>query len=141
MRRNFAVGSGGLGALREWEEATSASGGSAGRGAERRDVRFGGGGSFRSSSRNYRRRSCIHGSTGVRLFFDAHQILIGDFPAEMLVLAALLEILFEEDGAAGIGDKRARSGQKDIAGAILHLNPAPEKGGVASHPVLSVDAR
>ena len=56
----------------------------------------------------------------------------------MLVLSALLEILFEENGTAGISDKRARGGQKDIAGAILHLHATPEKGGVASHPVLSV---
>jgi hypothetical protein len=43
----------------------------------------------------------------------------------MLVLAALLEILLEEDGAAGIGNEDAGSGQKDIAGAILHLHTAP----------------
>ena len=46
----------------------------------------------------------------------------------MPVLAALLEVLFKENGAAGIGDKGAGGGQKDIAGAILHLNPAPQIG-------------
>jgi hypothetical protein len=53
------------------------------------------------------------------------------------VLSALLEILFEEDGTSGIGDESAGGGQKDIAGAILHLHATPEKRGVASHPVPS----
>ena len=46
----------------------------------------------------------------------------------MPVLAVLLEVLFKEDGPTGIGDNRAGGGQKDIAGAILHLNPAPQIG-------------
>ncbi len=56
----------------------------------------------------------------------------------MFKLAVLLEMLLEEDGAAGIGDECAGCGQKDIAGAILHLNPTPEKSRVASHPVPSL---
>src|SRR6266705_1001205 len=51
----------------------------------------------------------------------------------MFVLAALLEILFEEDGAAGICHEGAGGGQKDVAGAILHLYATPEIGGVPSH--------
>jgi hypothetical protein len=43
----------------------------------------------------------------------------------MLVLAFLFKILLEEDGTAGIGDKHAGGGQKDIAGAILHFYTAP----------------
>ena len=46
----------------------------------------------------------------------------------MLVLSALLEILFEEDGAARIGHEGARGRQENIPGAILHLYAAPEKG-------------
>jgi hypothetical protein len=53
------------------------------------------------------------------------------------MLSALLEILFEKDRTAGIGHECPRGGQKDIAGAILHLDATPEKGGVASHPVPS----
>jgi hypothetical protein len=67
--------------------------------------------------------------------------LVRDFPAEVLVLAALFEILFEEDGAAGVGNEDARSGQEDVAGAILHLNPAAEERGVAGHAVPSVGGR
>jgi hypothetical protein len=43
------------------------------------------------------------------------------------MLSALLEILFEEDGAARIGHESAGGRQKDIASAILHLNATPEK--------------
>jgi len=47
--------------------------------------------------------SGVRADAGVWLFFNADQELIGNFPAEVAVLAALLEILFEEDGTAGIG--------------------------------------
>jgi hypothetical protein len=96
------------------------------------------GGSFLTGLGCRRSRGGVYGSPRVRFFLDSHEILIGDFPAEVLVLAALLEILLEKDGAAGIGDECAGSGQKDVPGAILHLHPAPEKRRVASHPVLSV---
>jgi hypothetical protein len=79
----------------------------------------------------------IYGKASFGLLFDANQALIRDLPTEVLVLAALLEVLLEEDGAAGIGDKDAGSGQKDIAGAVLHLHTTPEKRRVASHPVRS----
>ena len=61
--------------------------------------------------------------------------MIWDFPAEMLVLTTLHEILFEENGAAGVGNEDTRCGQEDIAGAILHLNPASEKRGIAGHMI------
>ncbi len=44
---------------------------------------------------------------GIRLLFDAQQILVRDFPAEVLVLAALLEILLKENGTPGIRDEGA----------------------------------
>ena len=44
---------------------------------------------------------------GIWLFIDAYQILVRDFPAKMLVLSPLLEVLFEEDGTAGIGYENA----------------------------------
>ncbi|SRR6266568_3241763 len=62
----------------------------------------------------FERRAGLHGNArgvggdaGFRFFFNADQELIGNFPAEVAVLAALLEILFEEDGAAGIGYESA----------------------------------
>ena len=56
----------------------------------------------------------------------------------MLVLPALFEILFEKDGAPGIGHQDTGSGQEDISGAILHFHTTTEKGGVPGHAVLSV---
>jgi hypothetical protein len=135
MERNFARGSGGLGAVRERKETGTTSGG--GCGATRLFAGLGRDGSFGRGCGSCGCGNGVYGGTGVRLFFDAHQILIGDFPAEVLVLATLLEVLLEENGTTGIGDESAGSGQKDIAGAILHLHTAPEKGGIASHPVLS----
>ena len=44
------------------------------------------------------------------------------------MFAALLEILLEENGAAGIGDENTGSGQKNITSAILHFHTSPEKG-------------
>jgi hypothetical protein len=135
----LVYGSGGLRAVGEGEKrggaAVSRSGGS---GAERLVVRLGRHWNLASRFGSGSDGDAVRGSAGVRFFFDAHQILIRDFPAEVLVLSALFEILFEEDGTAGIGDESARSGQEDIAGAILHLNATPEKGGVASHPLPSV---
>jgi preprotein translocase subunit SecG len=46
----------------------------------------------------------------------------------MLVLALLFEILLQENGSAGIGDKSARGRQENIARAILDFNSAPKKG-------------
>jgi len=116
------------------QKARRTAGGSGRGGAERLAFRL-------RRERNFRRvfgsgsnGDAVCGSAGVGFFFDAHKILIGNFPAKVLVLSALLEILFEENGTAGIGDESAGSRQQDIAGAILHLHATPEKGGVASHP-------
>src|SRR4249920_803658 len=57
---------------------------------------------------------------GLRGFLDAVDILIGNFPAEVTALAALLDVLLEENGASGIGGKQARGRQEDITHTILH---------------------
>ena len=59
------------------------------------------------------------------LLLETHDVLVGNFPAEVLLLALLFEMLLQKDGPAGIGHKGARGGQKNIAGAILHLDFAP----------------
>jgi hypothetical protein len=127
-------GSGGLGAVGAGQEAWRTSSRS-GRGDAKRLS------SWLGRERNFWRGfgtgssgGAVRGSAGVWFFFDTHQILIRNFPAKVLVLSALLEILFQENGTAGIGDQRAGGRQQDIAGAILHLHATPEKGGVASHP-------
>jgi hypothetical protein len=45
----------------------------------------------------------------------------------MPLRATLLETLLEKDGAARIRYKRAGRRQKDVSGAVLHLNPAPKE--------------
>jgi hypothetical protein len=118
----------------EGEDARGAAGRSGSGRAERLVVRLGRDLSFRGRFGSGGSGDAFCGSAGVGFFFDAYQILVRDFPAEVLVLSALLEILFEEDRTSGISDESARGGQKDIAGAILHLHATPEKRGVASHP-------
>lgn len=86
------------------------------------DSRFRSGRGLRGCARRVSRDARL------RLFFDANQTLIGNLPAEVAVFAALLEILFEEYGTAGIGDENAGSGQKNIASAILHFHTTTEKG-------------
>ena len=83
---------------------------------------FGRGGRFHGNSRG------VSVDTGFRFFLNTDQALIGNFPAEVSVLATLLEMVLEEDGTAGIGNKDAGSGQKNITSAILHLHTTPEKG-------------
>ena len=73
-------------------------------------------------------RSGVCARSRVRFFLDTNQTLIRNFPAEVAVFAPLLEILLEEDGTAGIGNKNAGSGQENIASAILHFHTTPEKG-------------
>jgi len=60
-------------------------------------------------------------------------ILVGNLPAKVAPLAALLHVLFEEDRAPGIRRKLAGSGQKDIAHAVLHGNLAAQKLSVRRH--------
>ena len=63
--------------------------------------RFGSGGGLARSD------GSAGAGAGFRLHFDANQILIGNFPPEVAVLAALLKILLEENGTAGIGDENS----------------------------------
>ena len=60
-------------------------------------------------------------------FFDAVNILIGNFPAEIASLAALFHMLFQEDRAPGVRRECAGRGQKRIAHAILHGDFAAQK--------------
>jgi hypothetical protein len=133
--------SGGLGTVGKWQDAWGASGGSRGSGAARFVLGFRGNGRFLRRFSGGGSWGGVYRGSRIGLLFNADQILIRDFPAEVLVLAALFELLFEEDGTTGIGDEYAGGRQKDIAGAILHLHPAPEKRRVASHPVLSFGGR
>ncbi len=123
--------------MAERQNARSSASRRGGSGAAGIDSGFGRSGRFESIFRFRGSGGRVYGSVSGGLLFDANQALIWDLPAEVLVLAALLEVLLQEDGAAGIGDKSAGSGQKDIAGAVLHLHTTPEKGRVASHPVRS----
>lgn len=58
-------------------------------------------------------------------FFQPHNIFVRNFPAEMLHLAALLQVLLEKDRTARVCDKRSGSRIKIVAGAVMHLDPAP----------------
>ncbi len=70
---------------------------------------------------------------GVCYFLDAMDVLVRNFPAEITALAALFNVLLEENGASGIGGKQARSGQQDIAHTILHGDLAAEKLRIRRH--------
>lgn len=94
--------------------------------------------SFRGRGRLAPNRCRVCACAGVRFFFDADQTLIGNLPAEVPVLPALLEALLEENGAAGIGNENSRGRQENISGAILHFHTSTEKGRVTSHPLASV---
>jgi len=73
----------------------------------------------------------------LRFLFDPHNVLVRDFPAEMLLRTALLEMLFEKDRAARIRHKRAGRRQKNVSGAVLNLNPAPKEKRITGHTVFS----
>ena len=66
-------------------------------------------------------------------FLDAMDVLVRNFPAEVTALAALFNVLLEENGAAGIGGKEARGGQQDVAHTILHGDLAAEKLRIRRH--------
>jgi len=131
--------SGGLCAMGERKERRCATG-SAGRGGRVARI-FGWSwlrGSVRGRSRFSRGRGAIGRCALSIQFLDADNILIGNFPTELFLLPTLFEMFFEEDGTPGIRGKRAGRGQKNIAGAVLHLDPTPEKGRVAGHTGSSV---
>lgn len=62
-----------------------------------------------------------------RSFLNSMNILVGNFPAEVIPPAALLHVLFQEDRAPGIRRERAGRGQKGFAHAILHYDLAAQK--------------
>lgn len=72
---------------------------------------------------------------GIRLFLDAHQGLVRNFPTKVLVPSLLLEVLLKKDGTPGIGNQDSGGRQKDIAGAVLHFHTTTQKGCVACHPI------
>jgi hypothetical protein len=59
--------------------------------------------------------------------------LIWNFPAKIFALAMLLVVLFEEDGAAGIGDECSRGRKANVSGAILNIYKTAKKRGVTGH--------
>src|SRR5438132_261141 len=109
---NLSNRSGGLGAMCEGKNTGGAAGGSGGRRAERLILKIGSERSFGRGLGSRSHRGAVRGGPGLWFFPDAHQILIRDFPAEMSMLAALLEILFEENGTAGIGHESPGGRQK-----------------------------
>ena len=67
---------------------------------------------------------------GIRLRnarLDIDDGLVGEFPAEIFLLAVLFVVLFEVDGAAGIGYETSRGGQTDITGTIKNFHATPKK--------------
>lgn len=66
-------------------------------------------------------------------FLDAMDVLVRNLPAEITALAALFNVLLEENGAAGIGGKEARGRQQDVAHTILYGDLAAEKLRIRRH--------
>jgi hypothetical protein len=73
----------------------------------------------------------------LRLLLNANDVLVGNFPPEVLLRPALLEMLLEKYGAARIRNESAGRRQKNVSGAVLNFNPAPKESRVAGHTVLS----
>jgi hypothetical protein len=120
--------SGGFGAVRQREHRRSS-----GRG---RCSRAGSGAPLRITwpARALRRNSRgVPRALAFRLFLKPHNKLIRDFPAKIFGLAALHQTLLQKNGAPRIGNKCPRSRQKNIPGAVMHLDPAPEQHGIAGH--------
>ena len=66
-------------------------------------------------------------------FLQTNDALIGNFPAAIFLLAALLVMLFEEDGAARIGHESSGGRKANVSGAVLDFNGTAEEGRVTSH--------
>ena len=62
-----------------------------------------------------------------RGFLNSMNVLVRDFPAEVIPLAALLHVLFQEDRAPGIRREGAGRGQKGFAHAILNCDFTAQK--------------
>ena len=78
-------------------------------------------------------------SVGCRLllrlggFLDAMNILIWNFPTKVTALAALFDVLLKKNGSAGVGGKKARSRQENIAHTILYGDLATQKMRIRRH--------
>src|SRR5882757_147872 len=118
-------GSGSLWTMGQRQQAGGTAHRGGGRCTQRLPVRFGRRWSFRRRFPNSMKGATVCRSAGVGFLLDAHQVLIGDLPAKVFVLSALLKVLFEKDGTAGIGDESAGGRQENITGAILHLHATP----------------
>src|ERR1700719_3493533 len=77
--------------------------------------------------------SRVPGFLAFQLVIQPHNILVRDFPTKMSCLAALHQTLLQENGAPRVGHKYSGSGQNNVTGAVMHLDPAPEQIGVAGH--------
>jgi hypothetical protein len=64
---------------------------------------------------------------GFVYFGDSVNVLVRDFPTEIIEAAALLNVLFEENGAAGIAYESARSRQHNVTNAIADGHSTAEK--------------
>src|SRR6267142_1153116 len=81
-------------------------------------------GAFRLGRGDFERLRCLGDLFGFLNFMD---VLVGNLPAEVTPLPALLHVLFEEDRTARIRREGARGGEKYITHAILHSDFAAQK--------------
>src|SRR5216683_2557504 len=121
-------GSGSFGAVTQWEHRRSSGRGDCSRSGSRGPLRIAC--LTRALRRSGRRLTRL---LALCLLVEPHNELIGDFPAKISGLAPLHQTLFQKNGAPRIGTQGPGSGQKDIAGAVMHLDPAPEQSGIARH--------
>jgi len=97
--------------------------------------------SFAAAGRCDRWGRCAAAARRIRQLlhlFEPHDVLIRNLPPKILFLAALDRVLLKEDRSARVGNERARSRQENITGAVVYLDPAPQKGGIAGHTGLSL---
>jgi hypothetical protein len=76
--------------------------------------------SFRIAVDRRRIRLSGIGRSLLRFYLKMVNVGVGNLPAEVIAPAALLQMLFEEDGAARITYKCSRSGQQDFPRPVLH---------------------
>jgi len=72
-------------------------------------------------------RSCRRNRLNGWPLFDAHDILVRHFPAEVLLLPALFVMLFQKDRTPGIGNQCSHRGQAYITSAIVHFDTTPKE--------------
>jgi hypothetical protein len=122
----------GLGTILQGQDCRRAAAGRAGVGRTLCFAVSGGRRGLFARSRRRRGRTCASRRSrilrGLRFLFQPNDVLVGNFPSEMLFRTSLLEMLLQKDGTARIRHKCAGRRQKDVSGAVLHFNPAPKKG-------------